>query len=204
LLKSTWTGMAACRRAWRVSRSPGVSVAPHRSEECPDRTAADKQSFLPRLPSQATLAQACPQRSRHRAGEPPAARAESGLPVSRCRDSAVRSRIRRADLSEPFGQADRRNQTVNFASMAYVIRVGTAVIGVTPTGKASVSKIVFSKDDLPELTRPKTAISNELSSIRSRIDAIAGRNSTRPREVTTFRLWRGVVSRPSFPTGAGV
>ena len=59
-------------------------------------------------------------------------------------------------------------------------RVGTAVIGVTPTGSTLVSRIVFSSDDLPELTRPKTAISKLLSSSLSMIIDRVDRNSTNP------------------------
>jgi len=54
-------------------------------------------------------------------------------------------------------------------------------MGVTPTGKASVSSTAFNSEDFPALTRPNTAISKLLSSARSRIAAIEGLNSTRPR-----------------------
>lgn len=79
--------------------------------------------------------------------------------------------ITRSDTSSANSAIDTSCSLVSKVTMArtarpYCNRVGIAVIGLMPTGRRSRPKSLFSKDDLPELTRPNNATSKLLSSNR--------------------------------------
>jgi hypothetical protein len=84
-------------------------------------------------------------------------------------------------------------------------RMGTAVTGVTPTGKIGPPRIRFSREDFPELTRPKKATSTVPTSSRSTMDSSARWDSMKPCSTTicsrvgSRARSRGILREPLDP-----